>query len=362
VAASPTRPPRPRPCGVRCGVPPRRAGVGGEERRGPAGVARGVRHRHADACSTRPARPRCGGWCTPAAPAPTGTRPTRPGRTRTTPLMALSRTPRRSWRRVLRGGVRPRARARAVRLRFCNVFGPRSARTARTRASSPSFASMLAAGRTPTVHGTAAVARLRVRRRRGTRVDAGGRHAACQAVYNARHRALVTCWRLIAELNAILGTRAVPAHGPGAARRRAALAREHRPPSRPNWCTRRGAVRRRHAADGGVVAGRERRAGGRKPPERAARARSPTSPSTRRGEVAQLPWRPRTFRWRGRHENGRAGSPITKPRAKRGQVGRLHPEGWDSIAGATPRGRAAMVSRLKAWDTSPGMSQPFRLH
>ena len=103
-----------------------------------------------------------------------------------------------------------------VRLRFFNVFGPRQ------RADSPYsgviaiFAAMLAAGRTPTVHGDGLqsrdfVAVADVARALLLAADAPG---VSGRVYNVGTGGSVTVLDLIAALNARLGTSAVALHGP----------------------------------------------------------------------------------------------------------------------------------------------------
>ena len=102
-----------------------------------------------------------------------------------------------------------------VRLRFFNVYGPRQ------RADSPYsgviaiFAAALAAGRTPTVHGDGLQSRdfvyvsdvVQSLTRAADTPNVSGR------VYNVGTGGSVTLLELIAELNAILGTNAVPTHG-----------------------------------------------------------------------------------------------------------------------------------------------------
>lgn len=106
-----------------------------------------------------------------------------------------------------------------VRLRFFNVFGPRQ------RADSPYsgviaiFAALLAAGRAPTVHGDGLQSRdfvyvTDVVQALLLAADAPG---ASGRVYNVGTGGCVTLLELVAELNALLGTRAVPVHGPARA-------------------------------------------------------------------------------------------------------------------------------------------------
>lgn len=103
-----------------------------------------------------------------------------------------------------------------VRLRFFNVFGPRQ------RADSPYsgviaiFASLLAAGRTPTVHGDGLQSRdfVYVSDVANALMRAADAPGVSGRVYNVGTGGSVTLLELIAELNAILGTNAVPTHGP----------------------------------------------------------------------------------------------------------------------------------------------------
>lgn len=106
-----------------------------------------------------------------------------------------------------------------VRLRFFNVFGPRQ------RADSPYsgviaiFAALLAAGRAPTVHGDGLQSRdfvyaTDVVQALLLAADAPG---VSGRVYNVGTGGCVTLLELVAELNALLGTRAVPVHGPARA-------------------------------------------------------------------------------------------------------------------------------------------------
>jgi UDP-glucose 4-epimerase len=103
-----------------------------------------------------------------------------------------------------------------VRLRFFNVFGPRQ------RADSPYsgviaiFTALLAAGRAPTVHGDGLQSRdfVYVSDVVNALLLAADRPGVSGRVYNVGTGASVTLLQLIAELNAILGTSAVPVHGP----------------------------------------------------------------------------------------------------------------------------------------------------
>lgn len=103
-----------------------------------------------------------------------------------------------------------------VRLRFFNVFG------ARQRADSPYsgviaiFAATLAAGRTPTVHGDGLQSRdfVSVSDVARALIQAAETPGISGQVYNVGTGASVTILDLIAVLNKLLGTAAVPAHGP----------------------------------------------------------------------------------------------------------------------------------------------------
>jgi UDP-glucose 4-epimerase len=106
-----------------------------------------------------------------------------------------------------------------VRLRFFNVFGPRQ------RADSPYsgviaiFAALLAAGRTPTVFGDGLQSRDFVYVSDVTKalMLAADTPAVSGRVYNVGTGRSVTLLELIAELNAALGTSAVPVHAPARA-------------------------------------------------------------------------------------------------------------------------------------------------
>jgi UDP-glucose 4-epimerase len=103
-----------------------------------------------------------------------------------------------------------------VRLRFFNVFGPRQ------RADSPYsgviaiFTALLSSGRAPTIHGDGLQSRdfvyvsdvAKALMLAATTPGVSGR------VYNVGTGGSVNLLQLIAELNAILGTSAVPTHGP----------------------------------------------------------------------------------------------------------------------------------------------------
>ncbi len=102
-----------------------------------------------------------------------------------------------------------------VRLRFFNVFGPRQ------RADSPYsgviaiFAALLASGRTPTIHGDGLQSRdfVYVSDVANALILAGEAPGVSGRVYNVGTGGSVNLLELITELNAILGTHAIPAHG-----------------------------------------------------------------------------------------------------------------------------------------------------
>ena len=106
-----------------------------------------------------------------------------------------------------------------VRLRFFNVFGPRQ------RADSPYsgviaiFAALLAAGRTPTLHGDGLQSRdfVYVSDVANALIRAADTPGVSGRVYNVGTGGSVNLLELVAELNAILGTSAVPVHGPARA-------------------------------------------------------------------------------------------------------------------------------------------------
>lgn len=103
-----------------------------------------------------------------------------------------------------------------VRLRFFNVFGPRQ------RADSPYsgviaiFTAALTGGRTPTIHGDGLQSRdfVYVSDVASALVRAADTPGVSARVYNVGTGLSVTLLDLIRELNAILGTAAVPVHGP----------------------------------------------------------------------------------------------------------------------------------------------------
>jgi UDP-glucose 4-epimerase len=103
-----------------------------------------------------------------------------------------------------------------VRLRFFNVFGPRQ------RADSPYsgviaiFTAALSAGRTPTVHGDGLQSRdfVYVKDVAKALMLAAEAPGISGNVYNVGTGSSVTVLDLIAALNRVLGTKAVPTHAP----------------------------------------------------------------------------------------------------------------------------------------------------
>ncbi|MBY0456454.1 MAG: NAD-dependent epimerase/dehydratase family protein [Gemmataceae bacterium] len=106
-----------------------------------------------------------------------------------------------------------------VRLRFFNVFGPRQ------RADSPYsgviaiFAALLAAGRTPTIYGDGLQSRdfVYVSDVAQALMLASEVSGVSGRVYNVGTGGSVNLLQLVSELNTILGTSAVPVHGPARA-------------------------------------------------------------------------------------------------------------------------------------------------
>lgn len=103
-----------------------------------------------------------------------------------------------------------------VRLRFFNVFGPRQ------RADSPYsgviaiFTAMLLSGRTPTVHGDGLQSRdfVSVTDVAKALMLAADTPGVSGRVYNVGTGGSVNLLQLIAALNKLLGTNAIPTHGP----------------------------------------------------------------------------------------------------------------------------------------------------
>ncbi|HJZ59989.1 MAG TPA: NAD-dependent epimerase/dehydratase family protein [Gemmataceae bacterium] len=106
-----------------------------------------------------------------------------------------------------------------VRLRFFNVFGPRQ------RADSPYsgviaiFTAALTAGRTPTVHGDGLQSRdfVYVADVAQALMLAADTPGVSGRVYNVGTGGSVTVLELVAGLNRVLGTNALPTHGPARA-------------------------------------------------------------------------------------------------------------------------------------------------
>jgi UDP-glucose 4-epimerase len=103
-----------------------------------------------------------------------------------------------------------------VRLRFFNVFGPRQ------RADSPYsgviaiFAAALSTGRTPSVHGDGLQSRdfVYVSDVANALLRAADTPGVSGRVYNVGTGSSVTLLELVGALNRVLGTAAVPVHGP----------------------------------------------------------------------------------------------------------------------------------------------------
>lgn len=102
-----------------------------------------------------------------------------------------------------------------VRLRFFNVFGPRQRPDSPYSGVIAIFSALLAAGRTPTVHGDGLQSRdfvyvSDVAKALTLAADTPG---VSGRVYNVGTGKCVTLLELIATLNKLLGTTAVPVHG-----------------------------------------------------------------------------------------------------------------------------------------------------
>jgi UDP-glucose 4-epimerase len=106
-----------------------------------------------------------------------------------------------------------------VRLRFFNVFGPRQRPDSPYSGVIAIFAALLAAGRTPTVHGDGLQSRdfVYVSDVARALILAAEKPGVSGRVYNVGTGRSVNLLELIGALNAILGTTAVPVHGPGRA-------------------------------------------------------------------------------------------------------------------------------------------------
>jgi UDP-glucose 4-epimerase len=102
-----------------------------------------------------------------------------------------------------------------VRLRFFNVFGPRQRPDSPYSGVIAIFTAALSAGRTPTVHGDGLQSRdfVYVSDVADALIRAADTPGVSGGVYNVGTGKSVTLLELIAELNAILGTSAVPVHG-----------------------------------------------------------------------------------------------------------------------------------------------------
>jgi UDP-glucose 4-epimerase len=103
-----------------------------------------------------------------------------------------------------------------VRLRFFNVFGPRQRPDSPYSGVIAIFTALLSAGRAPTVHGDGLQSRdfVYVSDVAKALVLAADTAGVSGRVYNVGTGGSVNLLELIAELNAILGTSAVPVHGP----------------------------------------------------------------------------------------------------------------------------------------------------
>jgi UDP-glucose 4-epimerase len=103
-----------------------------------------------------------------------------------------------------------------VRLRFFNVFGPRQRPDSPYSGVIAIFTAALSGGGTPTVHGDGLQSRdfVYVEDVTDALIRAGDTPGVSGNVYNVGTGTSVTLLDLIRELNAILGTAAVPSHGP----------------------------------------------------------------------------------------------------------------------------------------------------
>ncbi len=102
-----------------------------------------------------------------------------------------------------------------VRLRFFNVFGPRQRPDSPYSGVIAIFTAALSAGRTPTVHGDGLQSRdfVYVSDVADALIRAADTPEVSGQVYNVGTGGSVTLLDLVRELNAILGTSAVPIHG-----------------------------------------------------------------------------------------------------------------------------------------------------
>ncbi len=103
-----------------------------------------------------------------------------------------------------------------VRLRFFNVFGPRQRPDSPYSGVIAIFTAALSAGRTPTVHGDGLQSRdfVYVADVADALIRAADTPGVSGRVYNVGTGGSVTLLELITTLNTILGTVAVPVHGP----------------------------------------------------------------------------------------------------------------------------------------------------
>lgn len=106
-----------------------------------------------------------------------------------------------------------------VRLRFFNVFGPRQRPDSPYSGVIAIFTAALSGGRTPTVHGDGLQSRdfVYVADVADALIRAADTPGVSGNVYNVGTGRSVTLLDLVRELNAILGTSAVPTHGPARA-------------------------------------------------------------------------------------------------------------------------------------------------
>lgn len=103
-----------------------------------------------------------------------------------------------------------------VRLRFFNVFGPRQRPDSPYSGVIAIFTAALSAGHTPNVHGDGLQSRdfVYVSDVADALIRAADTPGVTGRVYNVGTGGSVTLLDLVRELNAILGTSAVPIHGP----------------------------------------------------------------------------------------------------------------------------------------------------
>ena len=103
-----------------------------------------------------------------------------------------------------------------VRLRFFNVFGPRQCPDSPYSGVIAIFTALLTSGRTPTIHGDGMQSRdfVSVTDVAKALMLAAEVPGISGNVYNVGTGASVTLLELIAALNLVLGTSAVPVHGP----------------------------------------------------------------------------------------------------------------------------------------------------